>query len=320
MRLIIEVTVKLLIYVLFFTGVYIIVRPNLHDLVRTYRHRARIKRLREAGAVSTDRPVERSALYRHIDMLLQSTWKYYTERTPANFIILTVSLFLSGFSVYARYAGRVLFSLACAVFTALIPYICLWLYLQIIRSQTSYQLVPAVSQLLGSYRVCSCNIYFAVIETIRKLDDNYLKKAFIALANKIQNRKNDRDIEDAVELFVFRIQTSWAKQLGVLLLDALVDGRNIEQSLSNIVADMKDGQNIIEEERSNSQETIYLGFLPLFLFPGSILFMQAMGGQFRLLTYQFATSAGLTSFLVALFLCFAAFVTALVLRKPKNDI
>ncbi len=326
MRLIIEVIIKLLIYLLFFTGVYIIARPHLHDLVRAYRHRVLVRRLRDnsstaATAVSNAvRPAERSALYRHLDMLLQSTWKYYTPRSPGNFVILTASLFLAGFSAYARYTGRVLPGLVFALLTALIPYTCLWLYLQIIRSQTSYQLVPAVSQLLGSYRVCSNNIYFAVVETIRLLEDNHLKRAFIALANRIQNRKTDRDIEEAVELFVFRIQTSWAKQLGVLLLNALVDGRDIERGLSNIVSDMKDGQNIIEEERSQSQETIYLGFLPLFLFPGSILFMQLMGGKFRLLKYQFSTSAGLTGFLVTLFLCLAAFVTALVLRKPKNDI
>ena len=321
LRGIIELFFKLLIYGLFFSGVYVLVRPYLmptvEDILMTYKTRARLRNFKTKQYMDTQRE---SLFYRHLDMLIQSTWRFYTDKSTMNFIIITVGLFLASISVFIKYTSSLFISGSAAVITALTPYLVMRIYLHILRSKTSYELIPATTILLGNYRVCNRDLYFAITETIKKLDDLTLKKAFIILAQNIQKHKNTKDIEQAIELFVFKIQTAWAKQLGILFLNSLVEGKNIEGSLSNLVDDMKEGQNVIEEEKSNSQETIYLGFFPIIAFPFTLLVMINMSNRFNILHYQFSTKSGLSSFIIVTLLCIVSAVISILLRRPKNDI
>lgn len=321
LRGIIEFFFKLLIYGLFFSGIYVFVQPyilpTVEDIVMTYKTRARLRNLKNKQHLITQRE---SLFYKHLDMLIQSTWRFYTDKSTVNFIILTIGLFLASISIFIKYTSSLFTSGAAATITALIPYIIMRIYLHVLRSKTSYELMPATTVLLSNYRVCNKNLYFAITETIKKLDDLTLKKAFIVLARSIQKHKNTRDIEKAIELFVFKIQTAWAKQLGILFLNALVEGKSIEGSLSNLVDDMKEGQNVIEEEKSNSQETIYLGFFPIIAFPFTLLVMINMSNRFNIFYYQFSTKSGLSSFIMVTVLCIISAVISILLRKPKNDI
>lgn len=317
----IEFFFKLLIYGLFFSGIYVLVQPYLlptvEDLIMSYKTRARLRNLKNKQYFVNQRD---SYFYKHINMLVQSTWRFYSDRSTINFIILTLILFLSSISIFIKYTSSLFISGSAAVVTALIPYTIMRLYLHILRSKTSYELIPATTILLGNYRVCNKDLYFAITETIKKLDDITLKKAFIVLARSIQKHKNTKDIEKAIELFVFKIQTAWAKQLGILFLNALVEGKSIEGSLSNLVDDMKEGQNVIEEEKSNSQETILLGFFPVIAFPFTLFIMVSMSNRFNIIYYQFSTTSGLSGFILVTALCILSAVISILLRKPKNDI
>lgn len=316
-----EIIIKSVIYMTFFMGVWLLVKPYVKHPVF---HIARgIRNGSKSLAFKSGKLaiyLENSNFYRHLDLLLQSTWKFYTENSVVGFLILSTVLFVSTFAVYFRLTHSWVVALISGTFTSSLPYLVLRLVLQFVRTKTSYELGPTVGLLLANYRVCNKNIYFAILKTIKTLESTTLKKSFIVLANHVQNHKNHNDIENAIELFVFKIQTSWAKQLGILLLTALIEGREIERSLSNIVNDMKEGQKILEQEKSNSHETILLGYLPLLAFPMTIWFMTAMSGQFNILQHQFKNPQGLASFTLTLILCISGFLVALFLRKPKNDL
>lgn len=316
-----EFIVKLLVYTIFLSGLWLFFKPYLKTpvfyLLKGARNTSGLKFLK-SGILP--RAFEESRIYHHCSLLMQSTWKYYTKTSVAKFFILSAGLFSSSLAIYYRLTHSWVVTVVSCIFTSLLPYALLRMILQFMRTNTSYQLGPAVGILLAGYRVCSKNIYFAILHTINKLEDTTLKSAFVVLANHIQSHKNRNDIEQAVELFVFKIQTSWAKQLGILILNALVDGCEIERSLSNIVDDMKEGQKIIEQEKSNAHETILLGYFPLIAFPLSILFMTKLSGHFNILFYQFKTSQGLTSFIMTTILCLSGFILALFFRKPKNDL
>lgn len=316
---VLEVSIKLIVYIMFFCGIWLLtkpfLKPSMSYALKNFKHKSKLKLFNKNLTYH-----ENSFIYRHLNLLLQTTWKYYRASSVFGFTILSFGLFLATFAIYFRFTKSWTLTVIGSTFTAALPYIILRMFLQFIRSNTSYQLVPAVGLLLAGYRVCNKDIYFGILSTIKKLDHASLKKSFIILANHIQNHKNNKDIENAVALFVFKTQTSWAKQLGILLLNSLIDGRDIERSLSNIVNDMKEGQKIIEQEKSNSHETILLGYLPLVAFPLTIWFMSTMSGQFNILYHQFKTEDGLASFLITTFLCVIGFLLALIMRKPKNDL
>lgn len=316
-----EFIVKLAVYTMFLSGLWLLVKPYLKTpviyLLKGARNNSGLKFLKSGFLPQV---LADSRIYHHCSLLLQSTWKYYSKASVANFFILSIGLLLSSLAIYYRLTHSWLVTAIASIFTFLLPYASLRIVLQFMRTNTSYQLGPAVGMLLAGYRVSSKNIYFAILHTINKLEDTSLKSAFLVLANHIQSHKNRNDIEHAVELFVFKIQTSWAKQLGILLLNALVDGCEIERSLSNIVNDMKEGQKIIEQEKSNAHETILLGYFPLIALPLTILFMTKLSGQFNILFYQFKTPQGLTSFIITSIFCLSGFLLALFFRKPKNDL
>lgn len=318
----IEFVPKLVTYMLFFSGIWLLVKPYLKPQViftlKGLNHSPQKPHFIKSGIVAAI--VENSRIYHHCNLLLQSTWKFYTKTSVANFFILSLSLFASTCTIYFGLTGTWLVTVIASAFSSLLPYITLRMVLQFTRTNTSYQLGPAVGILLAGYRMCNNNIYFAILHTIKNLEDTTLKKSFIILANHIQNHKNMQDIKQAIELFVFKIQTSWAKQLGVLLLNALLDGREIGGSLNNLVNDMKEGQKILEQEKSNSHETVLLGYLPLIGLPLTIWFMASMSGQFNILHHQFKNPQGLASFTITAVLCIAGFLLALFLRNPKNDL
>lgn len=315
-----ELIIKLLVYSLFFLGVWLLCKPYLYPVNKSIILFFDKWQKRYQNIDSSINKGVIYSFYHHIDMLLQATWRWYKPNAPVYFFILSLSIFLSTFSIFSDLTKSWLLTISCSILSSLLPYSVLKSILQINRSNTSHQLVPAVTLLLASYRICSKDIYYALLRTIKKLDNLTIKKSLITLAKKIQSHKNHSEVERAVELFVFKIQTSWAKQLGVIILNAVVDGRDIEQSLSNIVNDMREGQQIIEEEKSQSHDTVLLGYFPLLAFPLTIFFLHLVSGQFNVLYYQFKTTQGLTSFIVTTMICITGFILASVFRKPKNDL
>lgn len=319
-RLTIEVLYKCLAYFMLLTGIWILVHPVLIPVYKPFRF---IRDQKYSGSIHIQKMNSlgyKNALFKQCDMLLRATWKRYKAGTTLFFFIFSFSLLVSSLPIYYRLTNSWLVSIVFSFVSALLPYIFLRVRLSLIRSDTSHQLVPAVSLLLANYRICSKDIYFSVMRSIDQLENNTLQKSFIVLTQSIQRHETNHEIEEAIGLFVFKIQTSWAKQLGVLLSNAIIDGRDIEQSLSNIVKDMKQGQQIIEEEKSSSHDTIIMGYLPLLAFPLTILFLQFVSGRFKVLYYQFKTAQGLTSFMITSLMCITGFIIATVFKKPKNDL
>lgn len=323
-RLIIEVLYKTLSYTGIFIGIWLLIRPTLTPVinrqVRKYKNYTRLRKLQLRE--NADEQRKKFILYRHLDMLLGSTWPWYNDSTVVYYTILTLVLFSVSTIIYSGVINQIIFSLSLGLITALIPYLVLLLGLSWKRSETSYELVPAVGILLGKYRVNSRDIYTSVLDTINEMDRHkFLQKSFIKLASAIQSHRNRKDLERAVDIFVYQIGTSWAKQLGVLLLNAQWEGKDIERSLSSIVKDMGKAQEIMEQQKSSNQDTIQMGiFVPVIIFPASLFFLSKVLTSGSFFYFQFQTTTGLTSFFITLTLCLISFITSLLLRKPKNEI
>lgn len=319
-----EILYKTVGYMAFVIGLCFLTKSHLDPWIknqfRKYKRYARLRKLQVRESINDYH--RRVLVYRHLQLLLGSVWPWFTEASVIHFIILTSLLFSLSTVVYIKILVSVPLSLLLGLITAAIPYFFLLLGLTWKRSDTSYELVPAVSTLLGKYRVNAKDLYSSIVDTIKEMD-NYksLQKSFFKLASTLQNQRNKEDLEKAIELFVFQIGTSWAKQLGVLLLSAQWEGKDIERSLSNIVKDMGKAQEIIEQQKSSNQDTIQMGFfVPIIIFPASLYFLSRVLTSGKFFYFQFQTRAGGTSFMVTLILCLVSFIVSLLLRKPKNEI
>jgi len=268
------------------------------------------------------RSYKRLYLFQHFDLLLGSTWPWYNQSSTIYFIILSLVLFTVSTLLYFRTTSFWYLSAVFGLLTSSIPYIILFFVLFRKRSETSYELVPAVNLLLGKYRVNSKDIYRSLIDTIREMDQHKtLQKSLIKLASAIQSHRTREDLERAVEVFVYQIGTSWAQQLGVLLLNAQWESKDIELSLSNIVKDMGKALEIMEQQKSSNQDTIQMGyFIPIIVFPASLFFLAKATTSGRYLYFQFKTTVGFTSFIITFVLCLVGLIVSLLLNKPRNEI
>jgi len=321
---VLEVIIKTIGYAGLLIGLWLAVRPWVMPVlmrkVRSYKNRLRLRKLQiiaTADDYKTSQP-----FYRHLDMMLATTLPWHSEYSVIYYLIITTALFAVSSTVYLRFSSSWALAIIAGLFTALAPYGVLMIILHWKRNETSYELVPATSLLLGKYRLNSRNIYYSILDTIKEIEQySTMQKALIKLASAIQSHRNKEDLENAIEMFVFQIDTSWAKQIGIQIFSAQWENKNIEVSLSNIVRDMGKTQEIMEQQKSVNQDTIQMGyFIPIVIFPLSLLFLSRVITSGRYFYYQFKTTAGFTSFIITFILCLLGFVVSLALRKPKNEI
>ncbi|MHB8983849.1 MAG: hypothetical protein ACYC4E_00645 [Carboxydocellales bacterium] len=321
MGTVIEFLYKSLVYTILMLGICRLGLPYLLPVfqgqLKNYRHYQRINQLKHKELTEIRR---KSSLYRHLELLLQSTLFRFRDNTVLSFMLLTLIIAIVTSSLLIKSTSRPWVGLALGVLCALIPYLLLRMRLYLIRSNTSYELVPTTSLFLAKYRANSRDIYHSLLDLIKDLDSGGLKLAFIKLTNAVQSHRSKDELERSIELFVFQIQNTWAKQLGILFTNAIWEGMNIEKSLINIVQDMTRVQQILQEERSNNNDAILLGFFPLVAFPLTWLFVEKLSGFGKAFYYQFNTSTGLISFTITVLACICSLITALLLRKPRNDL
>ncbi|MHB9093936.1 MAG: hypothetical protein ACYC21_04635 [Eubacteriales bacterium] len=319
-----EIIYKTLAYASLLAGIWIVIWPVLSPLVnqqiRGYKVYTRLRKLQLTANASQYR--KKFFIFRHLELLLGSTWPWFSETTVFYFVLLSVVLLSVSTAIYTRFTGGFLLAVVFGGLTCVIPYLSLLLVLCWKRSETSYELIPATSILLGKYRVNSRDIYYSLVDTIREMDQyKTLQRSFIKLASAIQSHRNKEDLENAVDVFVYQIGTSWARQIGIQIMTAQWENKEIERSLSNIVKDMGKAQEIMEQQKSSNQDTIQMGyFVPLIAFPASLFFLSKVVTSGRYFYYQFKTTVGFTSFVITFLLCLAGFTVSLLLRKPKNEI
>ncbi len=266
--------------------------------------------------------------------LLRSTNRKYNEKTTVhNFLNMTLLLFIASYVTIGRWVG-IFSSGASSVFAyieqsvsipvllyslciALVPYGYKHLQLHRIRTENSYQLTPAAEKLLLKYRSYRGNIYYALLELTEELHGP-MKNAFNVFVSALQ-AKGQKNIEEAAELFYYQIQTSWARQLGIQIMKAAKDGKQIGKALARIHEDMKDVSQLIEKAKSENLETIQMGYLPIVMLPVSIWGNEYLSGG-AVLHYYLNDPIGVKYLLFTVIVCVVSFFTAVILRKPKNEV
>lgn len=251
------------------------------------------------------------------------------EELLQQFILTAVGSFVTTYLVYGFWTGLFersdfqysnLFDkwlIIISLMASSLPYCFMRMRLHRVRVQNSYDLVQASNTLILKYSEYRGNLYYAVFETTKGLQGDILN-AFVGLLPALQGSANSK-IEDAIELFIFRIKTTWAIQLGILIHKSEEQGDNIEQGLRWLVTDMSEVAKITEEIKSENRETIQLAYLPAFLFPAVIYLNQypSLGKSWH---YYFKTTPGIRMVVFTLLFTLICALVAYIIQKPRNEV
>lgn len=286
---------------------------------------------RSAVVSNAKRNDEHSAIMRHLLLLIRSTMKTNDNENDmlTRFFAITASVFIATYLTYGFWTGifgSQYFSVASfldtscwmvSLFMAAFPYIFLRVKLHLIRVKNRYALIPAINTFLMKYVEYRGNQYHAMYQTVETLSGE-IKHAFKGLLDPLQGKMGS-SLDDAIELFIFQIQTSWAIQFGILLHKGEIQGDNIEQGLRWLITDMSEVERITEEVKSENRDNVHLGYLPFIVFPLSIVLnhFPTNGSSWN---YYFRTELGIKTVLFTLLYTITCAIIAFLIQKPRNEV
>lgn len=312
---------------LFTHGLYKTLQPLLRHmgaLERTERrHRARMRLLRKQNG-QTDEPgrvfIVWRRLYRELELLLKVTQgERFHEWTVQRFVLLDVSTaFSSGIIIYFV-TSDVRFSVFLSVLVGAAPLAYYRLKLRNIQIQSGYDLAEAAGILSSKYKVTRGNMRNALQLASQEITSAPIRRHFMNWIREELNYVDSREMEKAVEEFIYTIQTSFAKQLGLTVLKGLLRNENVESTLSAIDRNIHKQIDMLRDEGDSSSEVLQLSWLHVILFPLLIVLMVIFMGYNSTMHYQLGTEQG--RFWLTVTLCFigGSLLLAVWFRRPPND-
>lgn len=320
-----SLAIKLGLIVLYALAIYGLIGVVFAPLLKRWRSHAY---LNHAGA--KDPTLKRSRLS-SLELLLRATTNpaRYNSSSSMQFMTLTISIFVVSYvfllvgslgtfpSVWREWWDS--FSYGVAMLISAIPYSWHLIKLQLLRTANSYALIDATEIMVMKFRTPGqeANIYHVLSEMANELEGP-MKRTLYSMVTLLQV-EGKTAIYEAVELFEFQVKNTWSRQLGILMIKAATDNRNIERALDKLHKDMVHGKQIVEEEKTEYMESIVMGFFPLFMVPGIIFFMNYLfdGIAMKLLWND---PSVFKSLVISIMFVIVGLATSLVLSRPKIEV
>lgn len=312
--------INFILYGLILFSVLFLALPWINNISR---HKVKNKKKLDLKNTLEKEKKKRRPLFLHLERVLSVSLKGYSDNSLFSFLFLSGILFVVSLALFYLYIGINPVSFLISVLVLFSPYLYLRVRLSNLRTTASYEGEKMVVELLNQYKICGLNIVEAIDKSIPYLKKYPLsQRALFRLSIAIKNSKNEEDLQEAINRFVFSTDTEWATLLGINFFIAIKDGGEIVASLEDILKEMKLLKESIELEKRSNNETFVL---IKFLIPGAYIGSIFVANNFfdfpvdRFLAYQLTTVEGLYVFVAILVLGLINFSAWLVLRKPKFD-
>lgn len=325
MALIIELVLKVTGYSLIIYGLWLMFGDSIYSNyvrmgIRKYQAKRRIKRLYEIEKEKNKKNSKKSksAIYGHLEFLLASVSKKH-EVNVVNFIVLSLILLTVSFTLLNILIESTIFTILISMFICIMPYLILIYRLESLRQKTSYAFLNEFHIILQSYQSTEKNIYYTLLNAVDDIEDKYLKKQFRKLIASFQKERHDSNFIKHVHLFVYSINSTFAKRFGNLLIKAHIDNANIGLSLSNLNDDISQRKRDMEDEKTRKLETVMLGFSPIVTVPLVLYFAYQVTGVLDFWKY-FMQSSSLNFFIITIICSVFSILIAMLIRKPRADI
>jgi len=311
----------------FTSGLYLTLRPLLRymrELLRTERrHRLNMKRLSRQGFGSfpTGRIAQQWHRWRReLELLLKATQgPNFQESSVQRFVVLTIAAACSIGTVSCLITADARFSLFIGILALALPVIYQRIKLRSLQIQSGYDLAEAIGILASKYKVTRGNMRMALQLSSQEVTSAAIRRHFMNWIREELNYVEASELEKAVEEFIYSIQTSFAKQLGLTVLKGLLRGENVENTLMAIDKNIHRQMDMLRDEGDSSSEVLQLSWLHVVLFPLLIVLMIIFMGYNSTVHYQLETEQG--RFWLTTTVCFIAgsLLLAVWFRRPPND-
>ena len=181
-----------------------------------------------------------------------------------------------------------------------------------------------VSELLRQYRAGSRNIYDAMEGCLESGADLRASRKQLSLLLIRLREAGSRDaVSAACARFSASIGTSWAAMLSSCVETAVLKGADISEGLSDIAEQLKESRKLLEERKRMNSEAVRMSvFLVPALYGGTMLICSGfLGMEVRdILRNQFASAAGITLFLISVFLFLFNVVVLQAVESSGRDL
>lgn len=318
LHIVIEIIFKVLGYSLFLYGLWLLIGENFFRTgIRNYKTKRKLKRFREINSQKEKR-LKKSNITEHVEILL-STLNNNTNVSASNFIMFSVILSVVSTIIIYILIRDIFFSILIGMITGISPYLINLYRLEHLRLKTSLGFVNEFHIFLQNYQNSKSNIYYTLYNSMFEIRDKHLKKQLRKLISSFQKERNEAEFRKHVQIFVYSINSTFAKRFGALIIKAHLDNVNISGALNDLNNDIAERKKGMEEEKTNRLQTIMLGFSPIVTFPLILFLAYQVTGVLNFWKI-FLKNTLLTIFIVAVILSIISVLLALLLRKPKADI
>ncbi|MDE3840992.1 hypothetical protein C0966_17145 (plasmid) [Bacillus methanolicus] len=296
-----------------------IMYTSLKNKYTQWNYKYRIRKVRSKVFYSKETSYK-NPLLKHLNLLIKTT------RDERNDYDVPVFLFLSGllgvisaifiFVVF----GDILIAVIFGILLSLIPYLILRLRLNKIRYLMSLEFLYIVQRLTQNYNAMHYDMYHALSETQKEVKNTSLKKVIVKLISDLQVSRNETELRESIQVFTYTAGTNWSKRLGSIILKAYLYNEKVLNALIVLSKQMEETEEMLEEEKSYTLDTVYNGYVTVPVFIGSLLLGYYTSGAQDWTKLQFGTQWTLLNFLLCVLGVIFSIIISIFLKRPKNDL
>lgn len=285
--------------------------------LRNFQKRRRIKRLRELER-EIEKPEKESSISKHLEVVLRSIGKSENV-SVSNFVMLSLIIFIVSTILLFILVEDLFFSIIIGLLFGISPYLFSIYRLEVLRLKTSLAFINEFHIILQNYQSTNKNIYYTLLNTVQDLNDKHIKQQFRKLISSLQKERQEKDFKEQVHIFVYSINSTFAKRFGNLIIKAHLDNADIGGSLTNLGEDITHRKKDMEDEKTQKLQTVMIGFAPIVVFPLMLFFAYQISGVVDFWFY-FKQKTSLVLFMICLLSSVISILLAFLIRKPKADV
>ncbi|WP_202078156.1 hypothetical protein [Caldalkalibacillus salinus] len=318
---ILELSFKVLGYSMIIYGLWRCITPLVRPLLAERSLKVSRRRLRTHNEVESAKRLKQNSSYiiQHLEMVYNSLNKEDRPQAVTQFIFLTLVLFSVSTILLTMALQDIILGLFLGLLIGSLPYTTARIRLSGLRARNSITFLNIFHIILSHYQSTGKDIYFTLVNTLQQVQDPDMKQTLIKLVNAMQVQKSPREFDRAVQVFIYSIDSQFAKRFGKLVLKAHISRADIFQSLVHLDQDIRKRKVDIEEETTRNQDTVWQGYFSMFALPLAIFFSYQMSGVLNY-WYFFTQKTTLSLFILCLVLSGLSTLMASAMRKPKADI
>jgi hypothetical protein len=296
-----------------------IMLSSLQTKYNEWNYKYRIRKIRNKTEF-TKTPQYQTPILKHLNLLIRTTREQRNEHDVTIFIILSIMMgLISGLFVFFTF-GDIVVSAIFGVLILLIPYLFLRLRLNKYRYLMSLEFLGIVQKLTQNYNVMHNDMYHALSETQKEIKNQTLRKVLVKLVSDLQVSRNENELRDSIHAFTYTAGTNWSKRLGSIILKAYLYNEKVLNALMVLTKQMEETTEMLEEEKSQTMDSVYNGYLTLPVFIGSIFLGYYSSGAQDWVKLQFENHWTVLLFSFSVLGVIFSLIISIFLKRPKNDL